>query len=82
MVSAAEYAAQDRGTGLVISNMVLMSLAITAIELRFLSRVITPPSNAFASRFWWDDWLALAATVSSRPEISRRLRSVLQACYP
>ena len=53
----------NRGPGFRGFVIFLVILNTTAISLRFWSRSITP-THRKGPRFWWDDWLALAAVVS------------------
>lgn len=56
----------DRSPGYKAFVIVMIAMTIAATALRFLSRSIsTSPSHYTYLRFWWDDWIALAAAVSS-----------------
>lgn len=44
---------------------VMTVLVVIAIVVRFWSRALAAPEGRLVSRYWWDDWLALAAVVSS-----------------
>ncbi|GAP88685.1 putative cfem domain-containing protein [Rosellinia necatrix] len=51
----------DRGPGLRSYIIVLLVLTFAAISLRFWSRSLSAPQANRRTRFWWDDWAALAA---------------------
>ncbi|KAI1397182.1 hypothetical protein F4819DRAFT_499697 [Hypoxylon fuscum] len=54
----------DRSPGYKAFVIVMIAMTIAATALRFLSRSIsTSPSHYTYLRFWWDDWIALAAAV-------------------
>ena len=56
-------ASNPRGEHLAAYTATFMALATLAIILRFWSRAL--PTDKRASRFWWDDWTALAGLVSN-----------------
>ncbi|KAH9905371.1 hypothetical protein F4778DRAFT_705397 [Xylariomycetidae sp. FL2044] len=59
---AANNDSDDRGPGLQAYVIVMVVITISAIVLRFVSRGIVSQANKYQRRFWYDDWLALAAT--------------------
>lgn len=60
----APFQGPDLSQNFVTFTMSMASLLIVSIALRFLSIILTKPKIAHFSRFWWDDWAALAAAVS------------------
>ncbi|KAI0145932.1 hypothetical protein F4776DRAFT_608614 [Hypoxylon sp. NC0597] len=52
---------EDRGPGLRSFLIVMLILTLVAITLRFWSRSLPVYHGGHKSRFWWDDWIALAA---------------------
>lgn len=59
-----EFIAADRGPGLKAFLIFLIVFSSVVILLRFISRALSEAKVGGTSRFWWDDWLALAALVS------------------
>ncbi|KAI1355424.1 hypothetical protein F5Y01DRAFT_310865 [Xylaria sp. FL0043] len=57
----ASSSGDDRGPGLRSYIIVLLVVTFAAITLRFWSRSLSAPQANRRSRFWWDDWAALAA---------------------
>ncbi|KAL9122166.1 MAG: hypothetical protein Q9187_001281 [Circinaria calcarea] len=54
----------DRGPSLLKLNVAMIVVATIAVGLRFWSRAVTRSSKfSKGTRFWWDDWLALANLV-------------------
>ncbi|KAI0022369.1 hypothetical protein F4780DRAFT_733979 [Xylariomycetidae sp. FL0641] len=53
----------DRGPAFRIYIATMLSVAIVAVALRFWSRSLNRNVGGRTYRFWWDDWVALAATV-------------------
>ncbi|RYP11615.1 hypothetical protein DL765_007663 [Monosporascus sp. GIB2] len=51
----------DRGPGLQAFVTVMVIVTVVAITLRFWSRSIPHTNGRSKRRFWWDDWVALAA---------------------
>jgi hypothetical protein len=43
---------------------VMTVVVVIAIVVRFWSRALAASEKKLASRYWWDDWMALAAVVS------------------
>ncbi|KAI1371685.1 hypothetical protein F4677DRAFT_450169 [Hypoxylon crocopeplum] len=56
-------AQEDRGPQFHTFIIVMIVLTIFAISLRFISRGLRSPEDRHQSRFWWDDWIALAAVL-------------------
>ncbi|KAL9640598.1 MAG: hypothetical protein Q9204_000654 [Flavoplaca sp. TL-2023a] len=52
-------AINDRGANLLAYAIVMITVAVIAIGLRFWSRSLA--SSPRGPRFWWDDWTALAS---------------------
>ncbi|KAJ2997562.1 hypothetical protein NUW58_g616 [Xylaria curta] len=65
----------DRGPAFRAFIIVFLVVMVFAISLRFCSRALSTASQN-KSRFWWDDWLALAATVFVLGQLSLTLRIV------
>ncbi|KAH7329717.1 hypothetical protein B0I35DRAFT_420699 [Stachybotrys elegans] len=57
------YTEEDRSYGLYIFSIAMTVITVLAILARFWSRTLTPTSpDCFGTtRFWWDDWTALAS---------------------
>lgn len=55
----------DRGPGFRAFLIVMTVIMVVALILRFISRTMLPKSarNYENSLIWWDDYIALAATV-------------------
>lgn len=65
------YKKADRGPGLQAFVIVMTIVTVLSILLRFISRGLSPmPPGEHHTRFWLDDWTALAAVV----------RSVISSC--
>ncbi|KAI5867648.1 hypothetical protein GGS23DRAFT_592944 [Durotheca rogersii] len=65
----------DRGPAFQAFCIVVLIISILAIVLRFWSRAMSqPPLNK--SRFWWDDWVALAATATVASLLSLTLLAI------
>jgi hypothetical protein len=54
---------ENRVTECIVLGIVLRVLAYATVVLRFLAR------RKAGSRYWWDDWLILAAAVRDRPTL-------------
>ncbi|KAI1121037.1 hypothetical protein F5Y10DRAFT_282805 [Nemania abortiva] len=51
----------DRGPGFRVFIIIVLILSVTAVSLRLWSRSLGKSQTSFRHKFWWDDWLALAA---------------------
>ena len=65
MPSDPGYLSADRSGGLRSFCIVMAVMSVLSIVLRFLSRGMALPQTVHQGRFLLDDWLALAAVVSS-----------------
>ncbi|KAI1778652.1 hypothetical protein F4818DRAFT_438807 [Hypoxylon cercidicola] len=54
----------DRGPAFRAYILVLTVLALVATAFRFWSRYLSIPQQRHIHRFWWDDWVALAAAAT------------------
>ncbi|KAI0971882.1 hypothetical protein F4678DRAFT_432407 [Xylaria arbuscula] len=66
---------EDRGPPFRDFLISLTTISTLATVLRFWSRSLNRP-RLKRSRFWWDDWVALTATVGSVAEVSLVLQAV------
>ena len=69
-------ASNPRGEHLAAHASVMMALAAVAIILRFWSRAL--PTDNRTSRFWWDDWTALAGLVGDLGKLGYMTANVHQ----
>ncbi|KAI1743396.1 hypothetical protein F4680DRAFT_410029 [Xylaria scruposa] len=67
--SSLGVANEDRGPALRIYVITLFIVALIATLLRFWSRALYIPQGRQFHRFWWDDWIALAATFAFTLEV-------------
>ncbi|KAI3342579.1 hypothetical protein F4824DRAFT_446776 [Ustulina deusta] len=51
----------DRGPDFRVFIIVVLILSVTAVSLRLWSRSLGKHQTSFWHKFWWDDWVALAA---------------------
>jgi hypothetical protein len=60
----ASFENEDRGPPFEAFLIIFTILSLLAITLRFWSRsLLSTREGHYHKRFWWDDWLALAAMV-------------------
>jgi hypothetical protein len=55
---------ENRGPPYQAFLIVMTVVVIIAIVIRFWSRALAAPEGRVTPRYWWDDWVALAAVVS------------------
>ncbi|KAI0508521.1 hypothetical protein F5B22DRAFT_390034 [Xylaria bambusicola] len=60
---------ENRGPPLRIYVVILFVVALIATGLRFWSRALYVPQSRQFHRFWWDDWIALAAAAAFTLEV-------------
>ncbi|KAI0973526.1 hypothetical protein F4678DRAFT_427025 [Xylaria arbuscula] len=60
----------DRGPSFRVFIIIVLILSVTAVSLRLWSRSLGKSQTSFRHKFWWDDWLALAAIPTLLAQLS------------